>query len=55
MEENVEKIELVLTRQELKLIYESLKGTLVRQNGMNFDFLCKVSSLGKYIEECLKD
>lgn len=49
-----EKIEVVMTRKELKLIADALKGQLVRENSMNFDYLNRITELGKYIDECLR-
>lgn len=48
------KVELMLTIDDLKLIRESLKGTLVRENSMNFKYLNKITRLGNFIEEVLK-
>ena len=49
-----EKIEIVLSRKELFIIRDSLKGALVRENGMNFTYLSKIAKLGEYIEEILE-
>ena len=44
----------MLTIDDLKLLRNSLKGTLVRENSMNFEYLQKVSKLGYFIEEIIK-
>ena len=55
MDEELEKcIEITLTRNELKLIRDSLKGMLVRENDMNFEYLQKITKLGYYIEDTLE-
>lgn len=48
------KVELMLTIDDLKLLKESLKGTLVRENSMNFKYLSKVAKLGEFIEEVVR-
>lgn len=55
MNEEVEKIGVALTRNELKLIRDSLKGALVRENDMNFEYLQKITKLGNFIEEALRE
>ncbi len=54
MDENEYKVEVMLTIDDLKLLRNSLKGTLVRENSMNFEYLQKVSKLGYFIEEIIK-
>ena len=54
MEEKEYKVEVMLTIDDLKLLRDSLKGTLVRENSMNFKYLSKVSKLGYFIEEIIK-
>lgn len=54
MDEKQDKVEVVLTIDELKLLRNSLKGTLVRENSMNFEYLEKISKLGCFIEEIIK-
>lgn len=54
MNEEEYKVELMLTIDDLKLLRESLKGTLVRENSMNFKYLSKVAKLGEFIEEVVK-
>ena len=48
------KIEVMLTIDDLKLLRDSLKGTLVRENSMNFEYLKKITELGYFIEEVIK-
>lgn len=56
MNEELEKcIEMALTRDELKLIRDSLKGALVRENDMNFEHLQKITKLEYRIEDKLKN
>lgn len=56
MDEELEKcIEMALTRDELKLIRDSLKGALVRENDMNFEHLQKITKLEYRIENELKN
>ena len=55
MDEELEKYEVVLTRDDLKLIRDSLKGALVRENDMNFEYLLKITKLGNFIEEALRE
>lgn len=56
MDKELEKcIEMALTRDELKLIRDSLKGALVRENDMNFEYLQKITKLGYRIEDELKN
>ena len=54
MDEKEFKVEVMLTIDDLKLLRNSLKGTLVRENSMNFEYLQKVSKLGYFIEEIIK-
>ena len=54
MDEKEYKVEVMLTIDDLKLLRNSLKGTLVRENSMNFEYLPKVSKLGSFIEEIIK-
>lgn len=54
MDEKEYKVEVMLTKDDLKLLRNSLKGTLVRENSMNFEYLQKVSKLGYFIEEIIK-
>ena len=49
-----DEIEMVFTIDEIKLLRNSLKGTLVRENSMNFEYLEKISKLGCFIEEIIK-
>ena len=53
MDEKEYKVEVMLTIDDLKLLRNSLKGTLVRENSMNFEYLQKVSKLGYFIEEII--
>lgn len=56
MDEELEKcIEMALTRDELKLIRDNLKGALVRENDMNFEHLQKITKLEYRIEDKLKN
>lgn len=54
MDEKKYEVEVRLTIDELKLLRNSLKGTLVRENPMNFEYLEKISKLGHFIEEIIK-
>lgn len=54
MSEDEYKIEIMLTIDDLKLLRDSLKGTLVRENSMNFEYLKKITELGYFIEEVIK-
>lgn len=54
MSEEEYKIEVMLTIDDLKLLRDSLKGTLVRENSMNFEYLKKITELGYFIEEVIK-
>ena len=47
-------LEIVFTIEQLKLIRDALKGDLVRQNDMNFDYLSKITTIGKKIENELR-
>ena len=49
-----DELEIVFTIEQLKLIREALKGDLVRQNDMNFDYLSKITTIGKKIENELR-
>lgn len=49
-----DELEIVFTIEQLKLIREALKGDLVRQNDMNFDYLSKITAIGKKIENELR-
>lgn len=48
------KVDVMLTIDDLKLLRNSLKGTLVRENSMNFEYLKKITKLGYFIEEIIK-
>lgn len=49
-----DELEIVFTIEQLKLIRDALKGDLVRQNDMNFDYLSRVTAIGKKIENELR-
>ena len=49
-----DEIEMLFTINQLKLIRDALKGQLVRENDMNFDYLTKVTSVGKKVEDELR-
>lgn len=49
-----DEIEIVFTIEQLKLMREALKGDLVRSNDMNFDYLSKITTIGKKIENELR-
>ena len=49
-----DEIEIVFTIEQLKLIRDALKGQLVRENDMNFDYLSKITNIGKKIENELR-
>lgn len=48
-------IDMSVTEDDVKIILEALRGNLVRQNDMNFQYLSKVTSIGLYIEGRLKE
>lgn len=54
MSEEEYKADVMLTIDDLKLLRDSLKGTLVRENSMNFEYLKKITELGYFIEEIIK-
>lgn len=47
-------IEIALTDTQWKIIRDALKGDLVRQNDMNFNYLEQITEIGKIIEEELR-
>ena len=49
-----DELEIVFTIEQLRLIREALKGDLVRSNDMNFDYLSKITTIGKKIENELR-
>jgi hypothetical protein len=49
-----DEIEIVFTIEQLRLIRDALKGQLVRENDMNFDYLSRVTTIGKKIENELR-
>lgn len=49
-----DELEIVFTIEQLKLIRDALKGQLVRENDMNFDYLSKITNIGKKIENELR-
>lgn len=49
-----DELEMVFTIEQLRLIREALKGDLVRSNDMNFDYLSKITTIGKKIENELR-
>lgn len=49
-----DELEIVFTIEQLKLIREALKGDLVRSNDINFDYLSKITTIGKKIENELR-
>ena len=49
-----DELEIVFTIEQFKLIRDALKGDLVRQNDMNFDYLSKITTMGKKIENELR-
>ena len=55
MEYDESLINISLSVEELKLIREALKGVLVRENGMNFKYLNKITHLGNYIEDAIEN
>ena len=55
MEYDESLINISLSIEELKLIREALKGALVRENGMNFKYLNKITHLGNYIEDAIEN
>lgn len=49
-----DELEIVFTIEQLRLIRDALKGQLVRENDMNFDYLSRVTTIGKKIENELR-
>ena len=49
-----DELEIVFTIEQLRVIRDALKGDLVRQNDMNFDYLSKITTIGKKIENELR-
>ena len=47
-------IEISLTGKQWKIIRDALKGELVRQNDMDFNYLEQITEIGKIIEEELR-
>ncbi len=52
--EDKDELEIILTIDQLKLIRDALKGALIRENDMNFDYLHKLTETGKEIENELR-
>lgn len=48
-------IDMSVTEDDAKIILEALKGDLIRSNAMNFQYLSKVTSIGLYIENRLRE
>lgn len=55
MEYDESLVDIKFSIEELKLIRDALKGALVRENGMNFKYLNKITHLGNYIEDMIKN
>lgn len=49
-----DEIEIIFNIEQLRLIRDALKGQLVRENDMNFDYLSKITTIGKKIENELR-
>lgn len=49
-----DELEIVFTIEQLRVIRDALKDELCKSNDMNFDYLSKVTSIGKKIENELR-
>lgn len=49
-----DELEIVFTIEQLRVIRDALKDELVKSNDMNFEYLSKVTSIGKKIENELR-
>lgn len=49
-----DEVEIIFNIEQLRLIRDALKGQLVRENDMNFDYLSKITTIGKKIENELR-
>lgn len=49
-----DELEIVFTIEQLKVIRDALRDELVKSNDMNFDYLSKITTIGKKIENELR-
>ena len=49
-----DELDITFTIEQLRLIRDALKGQLVRENDMNFEYLSKITQIGKKIENELR-
>ena len=49
-----DELEIGFTIEQLRVIRDAMKGYLVRKNDMNFDYLSKITTIGKKIENELR-
>ena len=49
-----DELDITFTIEQLKAIRDALKGQLVRENDMNFEYLSKITQIGKKIENELR-
>lgn len=47
-------IDVSFNEDDAKLLLQALKGDLVRNNSLNFEYLNRVTSIGLYIEKRLR-
>lgn len=48
-------IDMSFDEEDAKRILNTLKGDLIRSNNMNFQYLSKITNIGLYIEDRLRD
>lgn len=48
-------IDMSFNEEDAKILREALRGSLVRENGMNFQYLSKITKIGLYIENRLRE
>ena len=49
-----DELEIVFTIEQLRVIRDALKDELCKSNDMNFDYLSKITTIGKKIENELR-
>lgn len=49
-----DELDITFTIEQLRVIRDALKGQLVRENDMNFDYLSKITTIGRKIENELR-
>ena len=49
-----DELDITFTIEQLRVIRDALKGQLVRENDMNFEYLSKITQIGKKIENELR-